>query len=344
MKSAGNCAFSFPVTRSITVVGAGIVGLWQALTLARRGHRISLVERSAVPFAQSSSRLAGAMLAPECEAEAAEPIIRELGLRALALWRESYPEVVANGSLVVAHGRDRRELARFARMTVGHEMADGERIGALEPDLAGRFSHGLFFAQEAHVAPQPAMSFLLQEARAAGVEVALAQDWADGRREGEIVDCRGLGAQADLPRLRGVRGERIVVRTREIRLNRPVRLLHPRWPIYVVPWGDDTFLIGATAIESEDAGPVTVRSALELLGTAYALHPAFGEAQIVEIDAGIRPAFPDNIPRIVVRGHHIYVNGLYRHGFLLAPTLAELVADYLEVGAQRTEIFECESS
>ena len=72
--------------------------------------------------------------------------------------------------------------------------------------------------------------------------------------------------------------------------------------------------------------PVTVRSALELLGSAYALHPAFGEAQIVELGAGVRPAFADNVPKIVVRGRTIHVNGLYRHGFLLAPVLAELVA------------------
>ena len=32
---------------AITVVGAGITGLWQALTLARRGHRVRLIERAA---------------------------------------------------------------------------------------------------------------------------------------------------------------------------------------------------------------------------------------------------------------------------------------------------------
>ena len=94
-----------------------------------------------------------------------------------------------------------------------------------------------------------------------------------------------------------------------------MRLLHPRHPVYVVPWGDGLLMIGATVIESDDAGPITVRSALELLGMAYALHPAFGEAEIVEAGAGVRPAFPDNVPRIIARGRTIHVNGLYRHGF-----------------------------
>ena len=93
----------------------------------------------------------------------------------------------------------------------------------------------------------------------------------------------------------------IVVETTEIALSRPVRLLHPRWPLYIVPRDDNRFMIGATTIESEDRG-VSVRSALELLSAAYAVHPAFGEARIVEIGAGLRPAFPDNLPRDRRRG------------------------------------------
>ena len=71
------------------------------------------------------------------------------------------------------------------------------------------------------------------------------------------------------------------------------------------------------------------------MGTAYALHPGFGEAQILETGAGVRPAFPDNVPRAIVRdgGRRIFVNGAFRHGFLLAPVLAEAVAGYLATGA-----------
>ena len=129
------------------------------------------------------------------------------------------------------------------------------------------------------------------------------------------------------------RGERLIVRSSEIAFKRPVRLLHPRHPVYVVPWADGRFMIGATLLESEDAGPITVRATLELLGAAYALHPAFAEAEVLEAGAGVRPAFPDNVPRIVVRGRTFLVNGLYRHGFLMAPSLALRVAEHLETGA-----------
>jgi glycine oxidase len=116
------------------------------------------------------------------------------------------------------------------------------------------------------------------------------------------------------------------VRAREIAFTHTIRFLHPRIPLYVVPRANGEFMIGATMIESADRSAVTVRSALELLGAAYALHPAFGEAEILEMSADVRPAYPDNEPRIEERGGRIFVNGFYRHGFLLAPPFAERVA------------------
>ena len=145
--------------------------------------------------------------------------------------------------------------------------------------------------------------------------------------EGTIIDCRGFAARDALPELRGVRGEMLLVRTREVSLRRPVRLLHPRIPLYIAPRADGVFMIGATMIESADRGGVSVRSAIELLSAAYALHPAFGEAEILEMRADVRPAFPDNEPRIIERGGRIYVNGFYRHGFLLSPAFAEMAAE-----------------
>jgi glycine oxidase len=284
------------------------------------------------------------MLAPYCEAESAEPVIHELGLKSLSLWREAYPGVTANGTLVVAGSRDRAELVRFARMTDGYQSLDGEALHALEPGLEGRFAAGLHYPAEAHMAPAEAMRFLLDMVRAAGTDVVFSTSWTGSSHEETVIDCRGLAARGGLSGLRGVRGERVVVHAPEVELSRPVRLLHPRHPLYVVPWGAGRYMIGATVIESDDDGPVTVRSALELLGSAYALHPAFGEAQIVDMGAGVRPAFADNVPRIVVRGRTIHVNGLYRHGFLLAPVLAELVADYLASGAIDDRVFTMEAA
>ena len=325
-------------TKNIAILGAGIAGLWQAYTLARAGHGVTLIERSEKPFEAASSFYAGAMLAPYAEEEGAEKLIRELGLRGIELWRAHYPDTQFQGSLIVTAARDRRELDRFARMTKGHERVGEKQIAELEPDLAGRFLRGLYFAGEAHVQPLAAMEFLLSAAQQAGAVARFGRDKAPGNAD-LVIDCRGLAARDALPELRGVRGERLIIRSGEVTFTRPVRLLHPRFPLYVVPWGEELFLIGATQIESDESGPVTVRSALELLSSAYALHPAFGEAEIIEFGSGVRPSFPDNLPRIIVKGGHIHVNGLYRHGFLLAPVLAEMTALYIKDGVTHREVF-----
>jgi len=323
---------------SIAIRGAGVVGLWQALTLARRDHKVTLYERAAEKLADACSPYAGAMLAPRCEEESAEPVVRELGLRGIALWRDTYPGTVAKGSLVLAPPRDRVMLDRFARMTTGAERLDANALSALEPGLGPRFGTALYYPGEAHMNPNAALAFLFEEVAKAGAVLRLGAGEVPPGAD-LVIDCRGLAARDELPTLRGVRGERIVVRAADIAIERPVRLLHPRFPLYLVPWDNGLFMVGATAIEREDAGPVTLRSALELLSAAYVLDPAFGEAEILALGAGVRPAFPDNRPRIIVSKGYIYVNGLYRHGFLLAPVLAELVAGYIETGATDPEVF-----
>ncbi len=326
------------------IVGGGIFGLWQAFELARRGHKVTL--REAMPEAETgaASRFAGGMLAPECEAEAAPPIVRELGLTSLRMWREAYPAVTTLGTLVVAGARDLAELQRFGRMTQGHNAVTADDVAALEPELAGRYARGLHYPDEAHLVPRDALAFLAGELRRLGATLQFGQPapeplWMAAAAGEAVIDCRGIAAREQLPELRGVRGEMAIVRASDVALSRPVRLLHPRFPLYIVPWGDSLYMIGATTIESDSADDVTVRSALDLLATAYALNPAFGEARIVELAAGVRPAFPDNVPKIIPDGRKIIVNGAYRHGFLTAPAMAALVCDYLEESRAHPEIF-----
>ncbi|HEY3793208.1 MAG TPA: FAD-dependent oxidoreductase [Bradyrhizobium sp.] len=324
----------------VSVIGAGIAGAWQALLFAQAGRSVTLHERSDAAMLQSTSHWAGGMLAPCCEAEGSEPVIVRLGLRSLDLWREYFPQTPFNGSLVLAHPRDRADFDRFARMTSGHRRLDADTVRKLEPSLEGRFRDGLFYPDEGHVEPRRVLPQLHARLGEAGGTIRFDSEVSADDVDGIVIDCRGLAARDTQPELRGVKGEMVIVETDEIEFTRPVRLIHPRWPLYIIPRADHQFMIGATSIEAEDRG-VSVRSALELLSAAYAVHPAFAEARIVEFGSGLRPAFPDNLPRIAIDGGKLSVNGLYRHGFLLAPALAELTLGYVERGVIDNEVMQC---
>jgi glycine oxidase len=314
----------------VTIIGAGVAGLWAAHALSRRGISPRLIDRHGAPGAHGCSWWAGGMLAPFCEGATSEPAVIAHGQRAASDWA-GVTEVTQNGSLVVTLARDRAELDRFARRTSGHDRIGGAALAGLEPDLATAGREALFFATEAHLSPRRALADLVAALAVKGITIEQAEATPDDI-PGTVIDCRGLAA--NLPGLRGVRGEMVMLRTPDVSLARPVRLLHPRHPLYIVPRGDGVFMLGATQIESATPGHVTARALLELLSAAYALHPAFAEAQVIETGADLRPAFADHVPRVIRRGRVLHLNGLFRHGYLMAPALARQAADYLETGTK----------
>src|SRR5256886_7507889 len=197
----------------VSIIGAGIAGAWQALLFAQAGHAVTLYERSDADMTLSTSHWAGGMLAPWCEAETSEPVISRLGIRSLDLWREHFPNTPFNGSLVVAHARDRSDFERFARLTSGHRRLDAAGLGELEPSLEGRFREGLFYPDEGHVEPRRVLPELHARITAAGGTIRFSSDVSAGDLDGTVIDCRGLAARDTQPELRGVKGEMIIVET-----------------------------------------------------------------------------------------------------------------------------------
>lgn len=339
---------------SVGIVGAGILGRLIALSGEKRGWKVTLFDKGDETGADSCSFRPPAMLAPVAELEGAEQIIADLGNASLKLWPEIVNETgknvffQQNGSLIVAHPHDRGEMARFkgslnAKATGQFRMVTQNELKSLEPQLDSCFTEALYIPEEGQIDSRNALAALAQALKDKNIEChygtiapslsfkkIIAND--DTHDFDLVIDARGYGAKTDLPDLRAVRGEIIRIHAPDIHLNRPVRLLHPRYPLYVVPHANGEFVIGATSIESEDNSPVSVRSALELLSAAFALNARFGEARIMEMSVGLRPAFPDNLPRIVTTEGLLRVNGLYRHGYLISPKLAELVCDYVTTG------------
>lgn len=342
------------------IAGAGLIGRVLAFYLVEKGWQVTLFDPDDRDGKQSCGLAGAGMITPYAELEKAEPMIHQMGLVSLDLW----PQLIARlkgsvffqreGSLVVAHRQDVQDLESFkrnvrAKLDDPNKMVEmaGLDIARLEPSLGSRFSQGVFFPDEGHIEGWdlfPALEKYLTEKQVCWHKKEVTQVLpgqivtADTTYSFDLaVDCRGLGAKPELPQLRGVRGELIAVNAPDVSLNRPVRLVHPRYPLYVVPRPGNTFLIGATSIESEDLGPITIRSALELLTAAYSLHSGFAEARIMNFSVNCRPALADNMPRIFHEPGLIRVNGLYRHGYLIAPAVATAVTNLLESGSSAVQ-------
>ncbi len=324
------------MTQTVSIIGAGVAGLTCACELVDRGLQVVVYERAEVLGHSACSWYAGGMLAPWCEKESAEQEVVDLGLVAADWWQAHTDQVLRKGSLVISPKRDLRELKRFSRLTEKYRWVDRDEISELEPDLGERFEHGLFFETEAHLDPRLALQDLQHYLLSRGASIRFGSEFetqqlCEEHPESFVIDCRGFSARDQLSELRGVKGEMLILKSEECQLNRPIRLLHPRYPVYLVPRGDNQLMLGATMIESNQRNRITARSMLELLSAAYALHPQLGEAEIVEIGVDVRPSFRDNLPAIR-RGSYsraLYVNGLYRHGFLLSPAMAMQVADVI---------------
>lgn len=326
---------------------------WQLL---QAGHRITLFDKDPIDYGNASAYTAAGMLTPYSEVESAELLIYQLGMQSLELWPliarslGSDLGLHTQGSLIVAHPNDRADHLRFnqhvlSKLTPGAEQfqqLDRQGLHHLEPELAERFSEATYLPEEAWLCTRCVMQTLAEQLLEHKVswysstpvnQILPNEIHAKGKvhRFDWVIDTRGLGAKPQWQELRGVRGELIWLQAPEVKINRLVRLMHPRYRLYLVPrMRDDLYVIGATQIESDDNGPITVRSTLELLSAVYALHPGFAEARVLETKTNCRPALNNNLPRIEYQRGLVRINGLYRHGFLLAPSLSQEVVQWLE--------------
>ena len=329
----------------IAVAGFGLVGRLTALELSKQ-HNVTVFEADDEHTANSAGKVAAAMLAPLAESVLCDSDLAMLGLESIARWPSILEQLdhdvffQQQGSLVVAHPQDKGDLQSFVQRIKPLEhfqsqLLDTQQIDKLEPELNARFSLAVFLPCEGQIDNQAfyKASFLQLNKRNVkfvfNQHVSINENKINNRPFDYIIDCRGLGAKCDQP-LRGVRGEVARIYAPEVNLTRPIRLMHPRYPIYIAPKPNNEYVIGATEIESQDTGPATVRSTLELLSAAYTVHSGFAEARLLSIQSGLRPAFSDNRPQINKIGNVISVNGLYRHGYMLAPALVAQALSQIE--------------
>ncbi|WP_206486167.1 glycine oxidase ThiO [Thalassotalea sp. G2M2-11] len=348
----------------IAIVGAGLLGRMLATELARSGHQVTLLDKDNRLAKQSAAYAAAGLLTPLGEAMHCEANIVAMGFESLKLWPKllaqlsGYTFFQQAGALMVSHEQDADHYQRYVRFLASHypehqcQSLNREQLLALEPELGRSFHRGLYLPEEGQIGNRKLLIALAQELQHLGVTWH-EQAQVDGiHQQGNhslvryqqgkqqqllecdyVIDCRGCGARASqsteralpLADLRAVRGELFQLFAPDVHLHRPVRLMHPRYQLYIAPKTHGYYVVGATEIESEDNAPMTVRSSMELLSAAYSVHPGFAEANIRQHVSQLRPAFSDNQPKVLVNERILQVNGLYRHGFLIAPVVLKQV-------------------
>lgn len=342
----------------IGIAGAGLLGRLLAWQLSRDGHEVHAFDPA--PHAQARGAAgwtAAGMLSPVAELECADAGVFRLGLRTMELWPgilaalELPVECRFDGSLLLAHRGDEGAARRTVDLLASKMQALGPGLGgegekgrgdhgirrlgaeelrALEPDVQGP-AHAWLLPDEGRIHTVQAMQALAASANSvhwhwgetvAACEPGVLRTGHGEQRFDHVFDVRGTGARPQLP-VRGVRGEIFWLQAAGLALTRPLRLLHPRHRVYVVPRAPDLVVVGASEIESEDRSPVSVRSTVELLAAAHSVVPALAEARVVHSESNLRPALPDNLPLLRTQQGLTRINGLFRHGWLIAPALVE---------------------
>ena len=350
----------------IGIAGAGLAGRLFAWALLRAGHSVEVFDPAPGPTPLFNGQGAAAftaagLLSPLAEQEAGGAEVAALGWQSLALW----PQIVAHlaaqaggtvrlrtpGSLLLAHAQDLGAAQRMLARMKAAEPLTAAQLADMEPTLLPGLRAWLL-PGEGLIHPVEAMAALHDDAnlRAARVTASVQLCWHWGQQVSEVmpyqlriqgerrhydwaIDARGLGAAVQRPGLRGVRGEIITLALPQHGLRRPLRLLHPRHRVYLLPRDDDQLVLGASEIESEDRSPMSVQSAVELMAAAHSVMPALAEARITRLDVNLRPALPDNLPRAECEPGLLRLLGLYRHGWLLAPALVQQLLQKSELGS-----------
>ncbi len=344
--------------KNFGIIGGGLLGRVATFVLVNAGFDVTVYEKTSPNPPIGQRRSAGfssaGMLSPLSEKESGGKEVFDLGNRSMALWpiiNKLVKDILGvgvglriQGNIFVSQNQDLAFSDRlFEKLCYEKNLISPDTIKKIEPCL----DHNLrcwLVENEGQIDPLLAMKNLY---------LASIKNSSTGRAnwlfnsnvnhvEGTTIfvdekknefdwvfDFRGIGAKEI--GIRGVRGEIFVLLPpKNFILNHPIRLIHPRVKIYIVPKVNGEIIVGATELEVEDYSPVSVRSTLELLNAAQIILPELNEARIKYSDVNLRPASEDNLPVHFTNTKTTYINGLFRHGWLLAPALLDLVFE--EIG------------
>lgn len=325
-------------TPDVTVMGAGIFGLAIGWECARRGARVSVLEKARVG-AGSSGGIVGA-LAPHVP-EQWNPK-KAFQLESLLMAPEFWAGVEAAGGVDPGYAPTGRvqpvaegalELAR-ARGVGAATLWRGAAVWEVLPAEAdGWQPAGGYVIRDtlsARLHPRQAARALVAAIRARGGSVA--EGVAEPSGKGPVVWATGaaglaaLGADLGRPVGGAVKGQAAL-------FARPGFETRPQLfvdGVHIVPHGDGTVAVGSTSERSYDA-PDSVDERLEaVIAAARAACPALVDAAVIERWAGLRPRAKSRAPMLGEwpgRREQFIANGGFKIGFGMAPKVAAVMAD-----------------
>ncbi len=344
----------------VIVLGGGIIGCALAEELARHGQRVAVVERGRIG-AEASAAAAG-ILAAQIDLVSPGPLF-ELCQAA----RRMYPRWVEHlerrsGISVGYHvdgilypamtGQEEQVMRRRARwqrrLGLRVDIWSPKEVRRHEPMLDGRLRRGFHFPTEAQVDNVVLMHALAAACRKAGValleqtpvrRVLVERHAVRGVETAQgllaapvVVNCLGGWANLDgafpvpLP-VEPARGQILVFKG-------PTRLVRHAIMAeraYVVQRRDGRLLVGSTVEYVGFERALTVHGIHSILSGIRHLTSALDACTFMEAWAGFRPATSDRLPimgQTPVEGLYV-ATGHFRHGILLAPITAKLMAELI---------------
>ena len=349
----------------VIIIGGGIIGLGLARELACRELSVTLLERHQP--GREASWASAAMLAPQ--GELSEGAFLRLCLASNRLYPEYRAAVECEAGIQCYH-REAGTLALAItdedeaefRHTYSRQQADGlqvewidgDRAREFEPALSGRVRGGMYLPGDRHIENRQLIPALEQACRRLGVEIvcgAQAREVLvkDGRAAGvattvgnwsagTVVNAAGAWSaeinvpdEALRPCVFPVRGQMLAITLPGPKfLSRVVR--SPR--SYLVPRHDGRLFLGATMEQVGYDKRNTVWGIAKLLAGAQELFPGLEQCAIQEMWAGLRPGTPDHHPILgeTALPGYLMATGMFRNGLLLAPVVAQTMADLITTG------------
>jgi glycine oxidase len=344
----------------VVVLGGGIIGCSLAEELAKRRLRVMVVERGAV--GQEASSAAVGILSAQMDLERPGPFFAlcQAARRMYPGWvkrlerRSGVPVGYhVDGLLYVAQTRRRQQAmaqqARWQRQQ-GRRVEDWtvRDVRRREPAVDGPLLGGWYFPEEAQVDNVALMQALALTVRRLGVSL---RERTAVRRlvvrhgavrgvvtsQGEVrascvVNC--LGSWSAMGETFPVRLPVTPARGQILAFAGPPRLLRHilmSEPAYAVQRRDGRVLVGSTIEQAGFDKSLTLAGIHKIVVGVHRMTSALDRCRLLATWAGFRPQTPDGLPILGSTGiGGLYVaTGHFRHGILLAPITATLLAELI---------------